>query len=1045
MKTRKTSVLLYIVLAVLTMCWAVSSYAQTVPPAPRLWLGFNGNFTDAGTSTLTHSVLGTNLSGSYDGSFVASVANGTCGSDSVSLPGSGSDESFVQVTNVGNLNFDTGHPFTITAWINMGTSDSGPILAKSPNDNGGSTSLLDDMGAQAFELFVGGDLSPGRGQVTVGNFGVWEIESDASVNDGLWHHVAVTYDGNGNWSLFIDGNLDNTGNGDACNEADMIANGDPALGPWPLSIGYAGNLDFPATDAGLDGGQFDTTTMNGKIDEVAVWDACLSADQITSVYSSGVPLQTIDITQEPANVGKFTSQTATFNVVAHPVNIAGSLSYQWMSNGVSIVGEPSALTASYTTPTLTSSYNGAQYSCLLTVGSVSVLSQSATLTAVTPVLPPAPTLWLGFNNSLTDLGTGTGAHLVTGRALTNSYDGTFSTDVANSTCGSDSLSLTGSDTDQSYINVTNINDLNFDTGHPLTISFWVNTDGANNGAICGKSPDDGGASDSILDDTGSAAFSIFVGADGTFPHGQVTVGNYGEWEMESLGSVSGGWNHVVVTYDGKGGGGSQGTEQSQGTWSIYINGFLDNSTSGNGANEAKVISNGGSPWPLTFGYGGNAQFPSVGDGELDTTTLNAKIDEVAVWNKCLSPDQAAYVYVYGVPPESINITLQPTNAPATAAGATATFHAAAVSYGFSATMNYQWMSNGVVIPGATSQTYTTPALPASVDGSDYTITYTCQFTAGAFTVLSSPAMVTVITPAPAPMPALWLPFNGSLTDYGIDGVDHMVLGTNISGSYTGTFTNDVANSSCGSGSLHLSGDESFVEVNNVGELNFDDGPFTMSAWINPEGVDGNPFLAKSPAGGVSYLWHVFQAYVGSDPDIDSPHFQVTIGTYYDWDGQSIENVSSGGWTHVAMTYDGSVWNLYINGNLDSTFTAGACNEGDVIDDSGPWPFLVGYVGSTDQFQDATWTGKIDEVAVWTTALSGGQVHSVYQYGIRPTLSIVRSDSTHVLVSWEGSNLKLQKNANLANQAGWSDVPGGNSSGVSVTIGPGSQFFRLVNQ
>jgi hypothetical protein len=243
----------------------------------------------------------------------------------------------------------------------------------------------------------------------------------------------------------------------------------------------------------------------------------------------------------------------------------------------------------------------------------------------------------------------------------------------------------------------------------------------------------------------------------------------------------------------------------------------------------------------------------------------------------------------------------------------------------------------------------------------------------------------------------------------------------------------------------LSGDASFVEVTNVSDLNFDDGPFTISVWINPEGTDNNPFVAKSPAGGVSYQWHVFQAYVGSDPDIDFAHFQVTIGPYYFWDGQSVENVSSDGWTHVAMTYDGSVWKLYINGSLDTTFIAGGCNEADVIGNSGPWPFLVGYVGNTDQFPGSTWTGKIDEVAVWTTVLSGGQIHNVYQNGIRPILSIVQSDSTHVSVTWEGSNFKLQQNGNLTNPAGWSDVSGGGTSPVSVTIGAGSQFFRLVTQ
>jgi hypothetical protein len=48
------------------------------------------------------------------------------------------------------------------------------------------------------------------------------------------------------------------------------------------------------------------------------------------------------------------------------------------------------------------------------------------------------------------------------------------------------------------------------------------------------------------------------------------------------------------------------------------------------------------------------------------------------------------------------------------------------------------------------------------------------------------------------------------------------------------------------------------------------------------------------------------------------------------------------------------------------------------------------------------------------------------------------------VCWGGTGYMLQQNSSL-NPAGWSNVPGGSNSPVSVAIGAGTQFFRLARQ
>jgi len=87
------------------------------------------------------------------------------------------------------------------------------------------------------------------------------------------------------------------------------------------------------------------------------------------------------ITQQPASTTRPVGQTASFSVAA-----TGSqpLAYQWQRNGVAISG---ATAASYTTPALTTSDNGASFRAVVSNAFGSATSASATLT-VTNDQPP---------------------------------------------------------------------------------------------------------------------------------------------------------------------------------------------------------------------------------------------------------------------------------------------------------------------------------------------------------------------------------------------------------------------------------------------------------------------------------------------------------------------------------------------------------------------------------------------------------------------------------------------------------------------------------
>jgi hypothetical protein len=96
----------------------------------------------------------------------------------------------------------------------------------------------------------------------------------------------------------------------------------------------------------------------------------LAVGVISCGGSSGMPPT---ITTQPQNQTVAQGSSATFTVMATGTS---PLSYQWMENGMTISG---ATSASYTTPPTTPADNNAQFSVVVSNGTGSVTSNSATL------------------------------------------------------------------------------------------------------------------------------------------------------------------------------------------------------------------------------------------------------------------------------------------------------------------------------------------------------------------------------------------------------------------------------------------------------------------------------------------------------------------------------------------------------------------------------------------------------------------------------------------------------------------------------------------
>jgi hypothetical protein len=184
--------------------------------------------------------------GTYSGSYTQG-ATGIVGDGGHAVQFGGGIGS-VSVPDVANLRF-TSSGFSLEGWIKQtgkgGVTGGGFILAKY-NSGGGF---------------------PGYAVKTVGtggpvNFyiGSWVTGSTNLASVTNWYHVVCTYSGT-SWKIYLNGALDNSGTA-ASNLASTVA----------LTIG----LDS------LNNG------CNGTLDEVAVYNAALSAGQVLTHYQAGI-------------------------------------------------------------------------------------------------------------------------------------------------------------------------------------------------------------------------------------------------------------------------------------------------------------------------------------------------------------------------------------------------------------------------------------------------------------------------------------------------------------------------------------------------------------------------------------------------------------------------------------------------------------------------------------------------------------------------------------------------------------------------------------
>jgi len=575
------------------------------------------------------------------------------------------------------------------------------------------------------------------------------LTGNKNINDEMWHHVAAVYDG-ANMYIYVDGTLD----------ASAPATGSIAQNNYPLCLGYNAEKPIPTANYYL----------NGAVDEVAIFNRPLSAQEIQLIYLTGaggkcqVPLSIIS---QPASQTAYSGTNVTLTVVATGVQ---PINYQWEFNGTNLAGA----TNNVLLLTNVQPVNGGTYSVTVTNPNGSLTSSNAVLTVVTqpPFIITQPASQTNY------AGTTASFMVVAGGSLPLSYQWMFdSTNLAGATnatliLSSVQFSQAGNYTVtiSSPYGLTNsgVAVLTIDPPPPCApeatglVDWWAAEDntidnmGNNNGTLVGGATyANGEVGQAFLFDGSSGYVSIsdspsldvattnitielWLKVNQTTPNsdwrGIVSKGNL-SWQLEGIqgsGAVAftinptdpglygtrnindGLWHHVAGVYDGS-------------HLYIYVDGSLDTSTATTATFVAQTND------PLLLGANPHAPQPYY---------FNGLVDEVSIYNRALSAQQIQTIYLAGSNGKCllpVAITSQPTNE-TVLGGNSATF---AVSATGSQPIKYQWNINGTNIFGATNSTLTLVSVQPTNAG-NYTVTVANP----SGTLTSSNAMLTVLTSPP---------------------------------------------------------------------------------------------------------------------------------------------------------------------------------------------------------------------------------------------------------------------------------------------------------
>jgi glucose/arabinose dehydrogenase/PKD repeat protein len=530
-----------------------------------------------------------------------------------------------------------------------------------------------------------------------------------------------------------------------------------------------------------------------------------------------------------------------------------------------------------------------------------------TATYVGPQGPPVVGLvgeW-GFNE-----GTGTTATDSSGRGNNGTTTGTT---WSGSGRYGGALSFNGT---SSQVTVPDANSLDLTTG--MTVEAWVNpTTSANWRTVVLK--EDRAASDLV--------YALYSAEPGAGPGGWVRINNLTSAARSPVALPVNTWSHLATTYDGA-------------TLRLYVDGALV-------ATQARTGPLPNSAAPLVIG--GNAIW-----GEY----FAGRIDEVRVYNRALSAAEIVADRDRPVAPPAPDTTPPTVSLTAPAAGSTVSGAAVPVTATAAddvGVASVEFRVGSTVIGTDTSAPYSATWNTTALANGSYSVSAVARDAAGN---ASSPSSVTVTVSNAAPPPPA-----GLVAAYGFNEASGTTVTDSSGRGNNGTAVN-ATRTGAGryGGALSFNGTSSVVNVPDANSLDLTTG-VTLSAWVNST-TNSNwraVVLKENPARA-----DLVYALYGATPSRGPGGWIVSGPSNTTRAAETATRLTNNQWTHIAMTYDGSIIRLYRNGTQVATVAAtgamAVTTGGLKIGGNAIWGEYFG--------------GLIDEVRVYDRPLTAAEIVTI---------------------------------------------------------------------
>jgi hypothetical protein len=399
------------------------------------------------------------------------------------------------------------------------------------------------------------------------------------------------------------------------------------------------------------------------------------------------------------------------------------------------------------------------------------------------------------------------------------------------------------------------------------------------------------------------------------------------------------WHHIAWVDD-------------NGTCRLYVDGVVDIQTN--------------------YVNSGSYTFNNTTIGALIRTTISmqytgASFDEVAIWERALTPSEVAQVKTSGLTAPVAARAPAFTSQPASVTKNQGDWVLYTANVVNNRPFTYQWSKNGSAISGATDRTYRVTGLQTNNSG-DY---YSVAVSNGTGSTNSTNAVITVV---PDSAPALT---NGILAYWPLDQVtNNPTMGTTNSPELYSSFDMvsgggfDAPNLVAGEfgNAAGLDGITQYLRRTN-GLPVYNNLNYSISMWVKGDFTSQSDHRAYAEGNSTNNNT-VFS--LGTDNTAAGPSLTATIRT----DGNSFlmaqrkstRPVFDNNWHHLVWTDANGKAKLYVDGTLDETdYTYN--RSGAVLPDRTCLGAFLRSAPLTGSF----YYGAIDEVATWNRALSWSEV------------------------------------------------------------------------